>query len=329
MKQTLLKNAVRAQLVGWLAVLAVFAQGPPEKAQVEQKARWMKEQSNWGRWGKDDELGTLNLITVAKRQQAMALAKTGTVVSLSRKIALNKRAAEVDAKGQLIATDVDEIRFRRDGVPMPGQPQPPGMEGNVEIQTLAYHGIAYTHLDALCHIGSNGKLFNGYPHAPTVDPEKGCLKMGVQLLKDGIVTRGILIDWPRLKGVSKLPPSARLLPADVEAWERQANVKISAGDAVFLRSGWKEGEPGARADYDPSMVAFFRARGVTLISAEHPAGDHELFLNTLGAYLIDNCDLGPLSETSARLNRWEFLLVVAPIPMPGATGSLVNPLALF
>lgn len=172
-------------------------------------------------------------------------------------------------------------------------------------------------------------LFNGYNRAETVDPEKGCSKLGIQLLKTGIVTRGVLIDFPRLKGVTSLAPTARLRPEDAEAWEKMAHVKISAGDAVFLYTGRKDGDKDPSPNYDPSMVKFFKDRGVTLISADHPAGDHQLFINALVAYLIDNCDLGPLAQTAVQLNRWEFLLMVAPIPTEGATGSLVNPLAIF
>ena len=295
-----------------------------------QKAQWMTEQSNWGRWGADDELGTLNLVTSAVRQEALALATSGDVVSLSRNIVSREREAEVDSQGRPIMTNVGEVRFRRDNVPEPGQtPGPGSVGGNVDMQTFAYHGTVYTHLDGLCHIAYEGKLYNGYAHADVVDADRGCLTSGVENLKTGIVTRGVLIDLPRLRGVSPLPDTERLLQEDVEAWEQMTGITISAGDAVFLRTGWNEGENNSPVDYDPSLVTLFRERGVTLIGAERPAGDHHLFLTALGAYLVDNADLGPLAETAARLNRWTFLLVIAPIPTPGATGSIVNPLAVF
>ncbi len=315
---------------GALCAISLHAQQPPQAPPAadpqleEQKAKWMKEQSNWGRWGKEDELGALNLITKEKREKAMALAKTGTVVSLTRKIALAERNSTIKAEDRPGTAPFFDIRFRTYGPGMPAAGY------SFDMQEFAYHGSVYTHLDALCHISYEGKLYNGYPHQDTVNANTGCSKMGIQALKEGIVTRGVLIDLPRLRGVAALSPNDRLRPDDVIAWEKQAHVRISAGDAVFLYTGWKEGgAPGPAPNYDPSMVTFFKSRDVALVGADRVSGDHQLTITALGVYLIDNCDLGPLAETAARLNRWEFMLVVAPIPTPGATGSIVNPLAMF
>jgi len=283
----------------------------------------MKEQSNWGRWGKDDELGALNLITPAKRAQAMALAKTGTVVSLTRRINLVDRTAAIKAEDRPGTNPFFEIRFRSYYPPDP----PAGY--SFDMQAFAYHGATYTHLDGLCHAAYEGTLYNGFTEEATVDQKTGCRKMGIQALKEGIVTRGVLIDLPRLRGTSTVPSTDRLTPKDVEAWEKMAKVKIGPGDAVFLYTGWKEGAQGQMANYDPSMVTLFKSRGVALVGADRVSGDHQLTITALGAYLIDNADLGPLAETAARLRRWEFLLVVAPLPVQGATGSIANPLALF
>lgn len=297
---------------------------PVTPAQIEQKAQWIKDLSNWGRWGKDDELGALNLITPAKRQQALALAKSGTVVSLTRSVPLSERIDSITAEGRPGTIPFYEIRFRRyppDSTVAAGY--------SFDMQQFAYHGQVYTHIDALCHVSYEGKVYNGYPQEQTVDVNKGCLKEGIQGLRDGIVTRGVLIDFPRLRGVSSLPPTERLRPEDAEAWEKIAHVNVSAGDAVFLYTGWKEGMKGQSANYDPSMVTFLKARDVALLGADRVSGDHELSVTALGVNLIDNADLSRLAETAARLKRWEFLLIVSPIPTPGATGSLVNPLAIF
>ena len=285
-----------------------------------QKAQWIKELNNWGRWGPSDELGALNLVTPAKRAQALALAKTGEVVSLSRPITLSETPA---ASGSSVPGPFFEMRVRS-----PNPPNPAG-DYNVDVQSFAYHGMAYTHLDGLCHASYDGKLYNGYTQDQVVDPQRGCQKMGIQLLKDGIITRGVLVDFPRLRGVTSLPPSERLTPVDIEAWEKMAGVSISSGDALFLYVGWKPGAQGPLANYDPSVVTFLKARGVTLLGADAVSGDHQLNMTGLGMYLIDNADLGPLAAAAARLRRWDFLLVVSPIPTPGATGSIVNPLAVF
>jgi len=301
---------------------------PGAAAQQEQRARMMTDLSNWGRWGKDDELGTMNLVTTEKRLQALALAKSGTVVSLMRNILVREKTAAIKADGKPDGNDYFEIRFRT---------FPPGDRNagfSSDVQEFAMHGGAYTHLDGLCHESYAGKRYNGFPLTDT-DVDHGCSKLGIQLLKTGILTRGVLIDLPRLKGVSTLAPGTRLHPEDVDAWEKQTGIKISAGDAVFLYSGWKEGErlePGAPAPgggYDLSVMATMRARDVAVLSGDRANADHPLALTAMGTYLIDNTGLEDVAQTAARLQRWEFLLVVAPIPSPGATGSLVNPLAIF
>ena len=288
-----------------------------------QKSRWAKEHSNWGRWGKDDELGTLNLITPAKRRQALALARTGTVVSLMRPIVMTEMPAAIKAENRPATLPFFDARFQS------YYPPQPAAGYSFDMQSFAYHGSVYTHVDGLCHVSYDDRLYNGYLQREVVDPEKGCSKMGIQGLKQGIVTRGILIDFPRLRGVSSLPETERLRQADVEAWEKRANVRISSGDAIFLRTGGTEGAPPPAVNYDPSIVAFLKARDVALIGADRVSADHQLTITTLGAYLIDNADLGPLADTAGRLNRWEFLLVVSPIPTPGGTGSIANPLAFF
>jgi hypothetical protein len=317
-----------------LLCIGCSAEGQPPAegatAAAAQKAQWMREQSNWGRWGASDELGTLNLVTPEVRKLALALATAGEVVSLSRDIVPRVRLSDVDAQGRPIMTNVGEVLFRRDNVPPAGEEAVPGSGGgNVDMVTFAYHGTVYTHIDGLCHIAYEGRLYNGYLHEDAVDPDLGCLQSGIENVKSGIVTRGVLIDFLRLRDVDALLDTERLTQADVEAWEAMTGITIAAGDAVFLYTGWQEGEANSPVDYDASLVTLFRERDITLLGADRPAGDHHLFLTALGAYLIDNASLGPLAAAAARLNRWEFLLVVAPIPTPGATGSIANPLAIF
>jgi hypothetical protein len=310
-----------------VAALAVWGQSnkPPDRANVPtpQKDRWMKELSNWGRWGKNDELGALNLITPAKRQQAIALAKTGTVVSLMRPIELTEKSAAVRADGKPDGRPYYEIRFRT----FPADSFYAGF--NSDIQEFAQHGALLTHLDGLCHDSYGDQHYNGFPLHGTTDPVKGCTKLGIQALKEGIVTRGVLIDFPLLKHVTSLPRGTKLRPEDVEAWEKQAGVKISSGDAIFLYTGRKDGMEETGAGYDLSIAPFLKQRDVAVVSSDGGNADHQLTLAAMGVYLIDNTSLAKAAETAARLKRWEFMLVVSPIPVPGATGSVVNPLAFF
>lgn len=309
------------------------ARAPVTKDAVE---RWMKELSNWGRWGADDQLGSLNLVTQEKRRQAMALARTGTVVSLERRVTLQRKDDEIKADSRPSGVAYYETRFRT----FPKGDKRGNDEFNSDIQEFAVHGGLLTHLDALCHYSWNQKLYNGYT-LETVSPDSGCAKDGLDNLKEGIVTRGVLVDMTRLRTTTPRDTAlTRIYPEDIEAWERQTAVKVSAGDALFAYNpappapaGAARG-PGGGRGFDLTVVPWMKQRGVAVTSGvsaipDDSHADHRLTLVALGVYLLDGVDLTRLAETAARLNRWEFLLVVSPVPAPGSTGFPVNPLALF
>lgn len=307
------------------------APAPVTRAQVE---RWMTELSNWGRWGRDDRLGTLNLVTPAKRQQAVALARTGTVVSLERPVALVPMPDETRRDGKPAGVSFYEIRFRT----FP-EGDPRGNDGYTsDVQTFHVHG-GMTHLDALCHYSDGkGRTYNGYSLTDTVTEDAGCTRLGLDNLGDGIVTRGILVDMTRLNVPAVGQPGRGIYPEDIEAWERQTGLTVSSGDALFVYNPVRDdiGSPRGRGagGFDVSVAPWMRARDVALTSAlgsipdDRHAG-HRLALVAMGMYLLDGPDLEELSETAARLGRWEFMLVVSPIRVPGSTGSMVNPLAIF
>jgi kynurenine formamidase len=299
------------------------ASKPVSDAQYE---RWKKELSNWGRWGKDDQIGALNLITPAKRRQAAALVKDGVSVSL--------------------AADADTVK----AVDNPS-PYEVTMQGiSSDRIAVSYHGIAHTHLDSLAHINENGVFYNGYtPDADTV-VKQGHAKNSIHNVKNGILTRGILIDIPRLKGVPYLEPGTPIYVEDLEAWEKQAGVKVSPGDALFVRTGvwarraalgpWLRGraEGGRSAGLDPSVIPWLKQRDVALLGSDHPqyvspgsprGAVHDFALVYLGVHLFDNCDLEALAAAAAARKRWEFMLTASPLPIRGGTGSPLNPIATF
>jgi kynurenine formamidase len=293
-------------------------------------ARWQKELSNWGRWGPNDEMGALNLITPAKRRAAAALVKDGVTVSLASNAATQK--------------DVD--------VPCPAEWSMVSATPGAATDRIAYpciHGAGATHIDSFAHIFFNGQMWNGYQVAAAVTKEGGASRNSVLNMKDGIVTRAVLYDIPRLKGVPYLDPGTRIYPDDLEAWERKAGVKVGAGDAMLLRWGrwarrkalgpWPIDE-GA-AGFDNSVIPWLKARDVSMIAWEtpgyvpQPPGDlprlalHNFALTMLGIMLIDRADLDALSEAAAARSRWEVMISVAPLPIPNGTGSPVNPIAIF
>jgi kynurenine formamidase len=213
---------------------------------------------------------------------------------------------------------------------------------------VSYHGYSHSHLDALCHILYKDQTYNGYARAEVNTP-KGCTKLSIDNLKQGIITRGILLDMPRLKGVPYLEPGTAIYQEDVEAWERKAGVKVSAGDVILLRTGrwarraavgpWAVGRNAA--GFHASIAPWIKARGVAIVGSDAASEVtptlvegvnlpvHTLFITAMGIHILDNQDLEQLAETAARLKRWEFMITINPIPVTGGTGSPLNTLVTF
>jgi kynurenine formamidase len=292
---------------------------------AEEFDQMFNQVKNWGRWGKDDQLGAANLITEAKRKQALALAKQGLTVSL----------------GHPPLTEA---------APDNGSPFEHTMNRGLTTDTykVSYHGYAHSHIDALCHFLYKDQTYNGYARAD-VTTDKGCVKLGIDNLKQGIVTRGVLLDIPRLKNLPYLEPGTPVFVEDIEAWEKKANVKVSPGDVILLRTGrwarraklgpWNVGQN--EAGYHASIAPWLKERGVSFLTSD-VAQDvtpslvpgvnlpvHTLAITALGIDIMDNLDLEQLAETAARLNRWEFLFMASPVPVTGGTGFPANPLAIF
>ena len=319
-----------ALIIAALAVSRLSSQSPSPSTShsvtPEEYERWKKDLSNWGRWGKDDQIGALNLITSSKRKQAASLVKEGFSVSM---------AGDADTVKAVDNANPYELKMLT--------------IGSDEI-AVNYHGIAHTHLDSLAHINDNGVFYNGYkPDADKV-LKQGHERNSIHNVKNGIFTRGILIDIPCLKGVPYLEPGTPIYVEDLEAWEKKAGVKVSPGDALFVRTGvwarrkalgpWLRGraEGGKSAGLDPSVIPWLKQRDIAILGSDHPqyvspsnlrGAVHDFALLYLGVHLFDNCDLEALADAAAARKRWEFLLTAAPLPIVGGTGSPVNPIATF
>lgn len=298
----------------------------------EDVVRWMDDLSNWGRWGTGDELGAMNLITPRKRQEAAALVRDGVSVSLARDIEKENAADNpLPFEHLMLLTGLDrESQWCADNY------------------SVSYHGYAHTHMDALCHIFDSGKMYNGFSREAV--GLKGAAKLSIQNIKNGIFTRGILMDIARLKGKKYLEIGTRIYPKDLDAWEAKIGTKVSAGDVIFIRTGrwarraekgpWdheKDGSAGLHA----SCAPWLKERDIAILGSDaasdvfpsgvegvsHPI--HLLTLHTMGVHIFDNCDLEALSEAAAERKRWDFLLTAAPMPVAGGTGSPLNPIATF
>ncbi len=295
---------------------------------AEDIAGFHKTLSNWGRFGERDQLGTLNLITPEKRAAAARLVESGRTVSCAR--------------------------------PLPTQPAPENPQPVVHLMTatategfggdyfaIAPHGFATSHIDALCHIFHEGKLYNGYPVEKVT--AHGALELGIHELSDGVVSRGVLIDVPRVRGVDYLELGEPIFPDDLERAEADAGLRVEPGDILFVRTGrWKrrqakggwtirEGLPGL----DASCLPWLHERGVAALGCDGVSDVmpsrvpevampiHTVAIVALGLHLIDNLDLEALAEACTEASRWEFLLTVAPLVLFRGTASPVNPIALF
>src|SRR6266446_6203308 len=317
-----------------------YAQSPSNGRQTiateEDFRRAMKELSNWGRWGKDDDLGAANLLTPAKRKQAVALAKEGVSVSLAHDVV------------QEIAADAPNILER-----VLGDVGPTGTTDRYQY-TGTYHGVIHSHLDAVdCHIMVEGKGYNGVS-MEEIKAAGGCPKGSINALKDGVVTRAILFDATRLPGKATpqgwLEPGTAIHKEDLETLEKMERVKVSAGDVILLYTGrWKRRAalgpwPNATgfAGYHADVAYFIKERGVSFIGSDGPNDVtptglpqgigtplHRLALVAMGVSIFDNLDFERVADQARRLNRYEFLFMAAPLRIEKGTGSPLNPLAVF
>ena len=298
--------------------------------------RALKELSNWGRWGNDDELGAANLITPAKRKQALALAKEGLTISLAHDVVQEK------------AVDAPNILER-----VLGNVSPTGTTDTYRY-TGTYHGVIHSHLDSVdCHIMVDGKGYNGRS-MEDITATGGCPKGNINALKDGVVTRAVLFDATRLPGKATpqgwLDPGTAIHREDLEALEKSERVKVSAGDVILLYTGrWKRRAalgpwPNTTgfAGYHADVAYFLKERGVSFIGCDGPNDVsptglpptvtnplHRLALVAMGVSIFDNLDFERAVEQARRLNRYEFLFIAAPLRIDKGTGSPLNPLAIF
>jgi kynurenine formamidase len=295
----------------------------------------LKLVNNAGRWGEQDERGTLNLITPEVRRAASLEVKTGITVALAREMVHGEPAGGLGPITVELMVVSDSILGPSDG----------SVVWAAERTSLLYHGWSYTHIDALSHMPAyHGRGYNNAPSAHT--PPAGQVRNSVAALHEGVVTRGVLIDLPALKGVPYVAPGGAITAVDFEAWEKRTGIRVRPGDVVLVRSGrWSPAASAAKvarsAGIHPSTAAWLHARGVSALGDEGGTDTtpttveginsplHVLLLVGMGMPLIENLDLEQLASEAAAQKRWTFLLVIAPLNVRGATGSAVNPIAVF
>jgi kynurenine formamidase len=290
--------------------------------------------SSWGRWGPDDERGALNYLTPGRVAAAAGLVRSGRTVSLSR--ALNT-AREPDNP------EPADHRMTMLG----GRDQPDGLAFAKDYIGVDYHNDSHSHLDALCHVSYDGSLYNGLPADSVSDT--GAAVETVELLRDGLIGRGVLLDIPRTRGVRWLEPGDSVLPAELEAAERVQGVRVGEGDILLVQTGHatRLDELGPwdvasrKAGLHPSCAVFLAERRVAAlggdgnndtapsITEEVGFPIHVLALVAMGVHLLDYLHPRELAGACDETGRWEFLFVGAPLRISGGTGSPLNPIAIL
>ncbi len=283
---------------------------------------------NWGRWGDADEIGALNLIDDAARSRAAAEVRDGTSVSLARLTTpapLTTGLTPVGSPSTVPAPVMQIMNFN--GF------RPMVITDSLVINT---HNAALTHFDALSHVPVGDMVYPGVPIQDAVTPT-GIRHASADHAGAGIVTRGILLDLAPDQG--RLDADHRVGRADLDAALHRAGTSVHPGDAIVVRAGWDTNQsitqpvPGL----DLSAVEWLDAHGAALYIGDisdarppsFPLPMHQVALARLGLPLVDAANLNDLADQCAALQRWSFMLVLAPPRITGTTGLPLNPIAIF
>jgi kynurenine formamidase len=302
----------------------------PSQAEVE---GYFKQLNNWGRWGNDDQRGTLNLVTPEKRASAVALARKGRVVSVSR-----------DLTAQSPTLDYHMLCPVRRG----------GSKAALDYFGLVFHGLTVTHMDALCHVEYQGQLYNGRSFEDSI-VFGGAGWGSLDVWFDGVVTRGVLLDVAAGRAEGYVDLGKPVTPPELDAAAARAGVKVEPGDVVVIRSG-REAYEAAKTSLASSIsprsfavdsrpglhiacLEWLREHDVSAVAwdmlDEYPVGysgmDFGVHLGIpfLGLCLIDNVYPERLVAACAEEKRYEFLFMAMPLRLAGSTGSPCQPVAIF
>jgi kynurenine formamidase len=320
------------------------------KPTQEEVFGYFESLSNWGRWGENDELGTLNLITAATRVAAARLVQTGETVTMAH--ILDPKNGDRLNRGSVLQrymvwTGEGEVPPESHGLPEHGKGQLRLQAAREYVGYIA-HGSP-THLDALSHAMWEGKMYNGFP-ASAVTAPNGATRLSVHEVETGIFTRGVLLDIAATHGVDYLEAGYGVTVEDLDEAEKRQNVTVGEGDALMIYTGHNERiavegltPDQAGSGYAPECLPWLRQRDVALISSdsvndvfppiyEDPnlhAPIHSVALVAMGLWMVDQMSLRGLAKACEERQRWEFFFTLLPLRIVGSTSSLVNPVAIF
>ena len=296
---------------------------PPTQDRVE---AYFKELNNWGRFGPDDQKGTLNLITPARRTDALRLIRSGRTVSLARDV-IPRPVYMYHATFPGKRERVDVVLDRFD---------------------MVYHGFWITHVDALCHVAWDGELYNGRPFAASLSVEGANWCPIDPIALEGIATRGVLLDVAAARPDSYVSVGRPVTPRELDETAARVGVRVQPGDVVVIRSGdeaFRAAHPDWVARVSPhpglhlSCLEWFRDRDIAAVAwdmmDERPSGypgfgmGPHLAIPFLGLILVDNVSPEALTVACREEGRYEFFFTATPLRLCGATGAPAHPVAIF
>jgi len=315
--------------------------GKPTPLPTEEEVlRYASTLTNWGRWGKDDELGTLNLVTPEKRLQAVKLIRDGISVSCSWPIT-------TDPAPDVTRTALHYMTGSGESFALDPNQQPWSQQDSGDFIGIAFHGYSITHVDALSHVFMQAKMYNNRSSA-AVTVRQGATECSIDVLANGVVTKGVLLDVARHRGIPWLEPGEAIHPHELERIEEEQAVRVEEGDVLMVRTGHQRyrhevgprpvsaGLPGLHA----TCLPWLHKRGVAMLGSDaiqdvQPSGYpkfmqpiHRIGIVHMGLWLIDNCNLELIGDQCTSRKRWDFMIAIATLRIRGGTGSPVNPIAI-
>lgn len=319
--------------------------GPAPTKDIELLREYILQCSNWGRWGEDDEIGAVNLIDAHAIRRAAALVRAGRTVSLTMPYDSNgPQDGSVRSNPQLVttATGLDYLAGTQDFLPGGGTPKGFGYSDDIVIMA----NQAGTQWDSLSHIFWDGKMYNG--RAASESTSAGSRYNGVENLTARIVTRGILVDIPRIRGGAALEPGYAVSVADLEEFLDAHSLSVLPGDALLLRTGFMAERRGRWGDYAggpaPGLslhtAPWLHRHGVAAIASDTWGVEvrpneigvfqplHVVSLVHGGIAFGEMFDLDALATDCAADGTYEFMFVASPLPLTGAAGAPVSAVAI-
>jgi kynurenine formamidase len=285
--------------------------------------------SNWGRWNNGGERGALNHLTPARIAAAARLVRSGTTITLSKPLETEARLDVPEPADHHMTMLPGDDGFAKDYI---------GVD---------YHNDGHSHIDAFSHVAFDGFLFDGSPDTSVT--AQGAQAGTIDILRDGLVGRGVLLDVPRVRGVPWVEPGEHVFREDLEAAEQAQGVRVTTGDILLVRTGhtrrlaelgpWDTRQ--AKAGLHPTAASFLAERRVAALGSDGNSDTapsttegvgfpiHVLTLNAMGVHLLDYLQFEDVAGHCEAVRRWEFLFAAAPLRIVGGTGSPINPTAVF